>query len=926
MKQRISLLLLLLCFTANGFADVVKGRVVRADNQQPLPEADVQGIVRSSWGTSMTTTTTDSLGHFFLTGMDATMEVKASMIGYKSASQRVFAYGTESNDTIDLGDLALEPTELMLQEVEVTARSPRITMSGDTIVFHPEGFRLKENATLADLIKKLPGVEMRGGRPYWNNKPIRLIMNGRDVFGDGAILSQLPVEAVNKIKTYNKQSEESKVTGKDDGQEDQVFDVNIKPGFLDKWYGSLQVEGQQPNRFETRLNAQRLSDNNPIYVFGDANTTNHFYESGNGWMQGNAVSKDGRAQYGSLSAQHNWQTPHGKQKPLDNNIGGTGSMSHRDGWGKDYSASETFLPGTLHSYSLQRQNSGYHDIRPELRLSGTWYLDSLNLATLWYKMDYSKRDTHSATSRALFDSDPYTAGDFPLDEAMAATPGSELYNKLVSRSLYNSQVHKESVSSELTMDYKHFFTKKNYAGIYFSHTFSHSISHDYTNRTIDYLREARQDRLWNYARSPYNKNVISAIPNLNSWLTDNLLLKLKYSLTFTNTHDDRRYFSSTDEATLKDESNLDAVNSYRSRQRYTQQQLAAEATWNIGKKLQLLPSMSWNFDNERMAYQRGMVDTTATRNMNYPTPQLKLFLKPAKGQKLDFSYSYKTEYPEMLKTIDYVDATDPLYIEQGNSRLHRSHTQQAALNFHGTMTRHQLNYSAAVEYQKQINPTSMLFTYNPQTAVYRTKPVNVRGGEGYTLRMGFDQSLGKGFRVSTTNNLGRATDYGFAAIVNEGTTPLEERRGDWSLESESQLAYTNDWLEVQISADVYWHNYTYSQTPSANNHPVNYVYGLSTQLTLGKWEIINQISDNARAGYLSATMNCHRPIWNIMVSRSVKKFWFYIDAIDIFNKEKWSFDNTVTAYNRSERWNNWRSRRIIIGFYYRFDAKGVKKK
>lgn len=80
-----------------------------------------------------------------------------SMIGYKNSRKVDYAYGSEVKDTTDLGTIRLQPTALMLQEVEVKAKVPRITMRGDTIVFNPEAFKLKEGARLDELIKKPAG-------------------------------------------------------------------------------------------------------------------------------------------------------------------------------------------------------------------------------------------------------------------------------------------------------------------------------------------------------------------------------------------------------------------------------------------------------------------------------------------------------------------------------------------------------------------------------------------------------------------------------------------------------------------------------------------------------------------------------------------------------------------------------------------------
>lgn len=77
-------------------------------------------------------------------------------------------------------------------------------------------------------------MENRDGKLYWNDKPIRLMMNGRDVFGGNQIISELPAEVASKLKLYDRKSELARHTGNDDGEEDHVLDIQVKPGFLDK--------------------------------------------------------------------------------------------------------------------------------------------------------------------------------------------------------------------------------------------------------------------------------------------------------------------------------------------------------------------------------------------------------------------------------------------------------------------------------------------------------------------------------------------------------------------------------------------------------------------------------------------------------------------------------------------------------------------
>ena len=198
---------------------------------------------------------TDSTGCFKLdTSREGRIMFTFSMIGYKNSRKVDYAYGSEVNDTTDLGTIRLQPTALMLQEVEVTAKVPRITMRGDTIVFNPEAFKLKEGARLDELIKKLPGVERRDGKLFWNDKPIRLMMNGKDMFGGDQILGQLPADVADKLKMYDRKSELARHTGKDEGEEDHVLDIQEK---LRSSTGSVTFPSTWQHQTATRTRTAR---------------------------------------------------------------------------------------------------------------------------------------------------------------------------------------------------------------------------------------------------------------------------------------------------------------------------------------------------------------------------------------------------------------------------------------------------------------------------------------------------------------------------------------------------------------------------------------------------------------------------------------------------------------------------------------------
>ena len=163
-------LLALVCLQALAVsADYLRGRVIDASNEEALP--DVEVICKCSgdnWWFSQKATT-DSLGCFFFDyGQHANetmrLEIRFEYFGYHTKKKNIMLMA--GRDTVNIGDIRLQPFEGLLDEVTVKGRVRRFTVKGDTIVFNPEAFHLEEGERLGELIKRLPGVTVQDGKLF----------------------------------------------------------------------------------------------------------------------------------------------------------------------------------------------------------------------------------------------------------------------------------------------------------------------------------------------------------------------------------------------------------------------------------------------------------------------------------------------------------------------------------------------------------------------------------------------------------------------------------------------------------------------------------------------------------------------------------------------------------------------------------------
>ena len=105
---------------------------------------------------------------------------------------------------------------------------------------------MPEGSVLEELVKKLPGAEVdEDGKITINGKEVKKIMvDGKEFFANDTKMSMknIPTKMAKNIKAYDKQSDYSRVTGNDDGEEETVLDLSIKKGMKNGWLNQLNLD------------------------------------------------------------------------------------------------------------------------------------------------------------------------------------------------------------------------------------------------------------------------------------------------------------------------------------------------------------------------------------------------------------------------------------------------------------------------------------------------------------------------------------------------------------------------------------------------------------------------------------------------------------------------------------------------------------
>jgi len=891
--QLLALVALFICLTPLH-ADIVKGRVVDAETKETLPEATVNIIFRSDYGTSYTYTKTDSLGEFFAHA-NGRVTIEASMLGYYKKSKTVLAFSDSYKDTIDVGTIELKISPQMLKMVEVKGHARRFSVKGDTIVFHPEAFHLQEGARLDELISKLPGVEVdKEGHMTWNGKPIRLTMDGESMLGGDQLMKQLPAEAVQDIKAYNKASEFAERTKKDDGQEDMVLDLTIKPGFLDRWYGDVTAGYQSPRYYEGELTMNRLSKSDPVMIFTNANSIDKRVRKGmNSWST-SWSNGYGQEQGGTAGYQHKWQKKEGTQE-MRSQYSFTGSLVHDDNWGTQNSETDTYFPNAAASRSKNESYNRSHSLTPTINADLHWAKDSLNTYTLSASASHNKRRSHSTNN---------------TEESEAAS-ASDPYIAILSQ---QTKTHSESTRTNINTraGWEH-YVKEGSFGASVSLGYTDNKDESETDRTITSHQEGIASSLLNQQyKDPSTSLSTNAEVHRSHWITKKWMVQAQYTFRYNQDHNHQDFMTNGVD---------DNDNTYRNHRFNVNHSMRLSQTINL-MPLQLMPNVEASWIRTHLDYTRSSLDTTAVRRRLLVDPSLRATLKITKTTGLEVNYSFRTSLPDLFQTIGYRDLTDPLYISEGNPHLKDSHSHDISLKYNMVIAKSQTNISATISHRTADRDQVSALSYDPTTAVYTSRQENVKGGRSWEFRLNIDQALGDFVRLQNDFRLRDNRHYGFLTLLPTQAERTLTRQTDFHPRNKLTVSYDKDWLKSSVYAIIDADRIRYTASPEQNTTLWNNEFGLNAEATLGNFVIESSLSDETRRGYAMQSMNKNLLTWNGSITWKIlkNKARVKMEFQDILNNLDGFYSNQ-TAYQRTTSWRDFRHHYVGISFTYHLDAK-----
>lgn len=175
--MRIYFTLLFTIISLSAFAkNIITGTVVEASDRSPIVGANV--LIKDSNGKMLTYGISDDGGRFSIETPDGAenLYIQVTMIGYKT-------FSAPCKVNAQPWTILMEEGALQLQEVVVKA--DRIRENGDTITYHVGSFAQKQDRTIGDVLKRMPGIDVvNNGRIKYQGTDInKFYIEGNDLLG-----------------------------------------------------------------------------------------------------------------------------------------------------------------------------------------------------------------------------------------------------------------------------------------------------------------------------------------------------------------------------------------------------------------------------------------------------------------------------------------------------------------------------------------------------------------------------------------------------------------------------------------------------------------------------------------------------------------------------------------------------------------------
>ncbi|MCE2776655.1 MAG: TonB-dependent receptor family protein [Algoriphagus sp.] len=637
-------------------------------------------------------TVTDSLLRGTVTGADGRFEIARPFIPEVKVEITFLGYKTitkihSMREPVELGELILLEDTKVLGEVLVQGVSVVGEQKGDTTSFNANAFKTQTNAQAEDLIRKMPGITFQGGQIQAQGEQVqKILVDGREFFGSdpNIALRNLPADAIDRVEVLDQRSDQSRLTGFDDGSYTKTINIILRSDKKNGSFGRTYAGYGNDDRYAAGGSVNFFKGDQRISVLGLFNNINqqNFSSQDLAGLTANASAGAGRGgpmggMGGGGFGGGQWGGGGGNSNFLVGNSGGivtTNAMglNYSDKWGKKVNVTGSYFFNNT-ANSLRQITNRETVVNANLR---QFYEENL--------INTVKNNNHRANARIEADLNDKNSivltpslsfqDNSTFSDRDALTRNSLGDSLSALRSISNATTKAVNLSNNLTYRYK--FDKK-------GRTLSTEVFTAWSNRDQDSdllaaSREFRRNLVDTATQETYSLNEgFNYRVNLTftEQLSKNAIGTFGYQVGNNATAADQKTFQVDEERKAL----LDTALSNEFDNKFITQRLRSGYAYNKD---------AWSV-NVNMDYQNARLDNEAffpipgtfNRSFNNFLPSANLNYRNRKtGFSWRVRYRTSTNEPSVAELQNVVNNQNPLNLRVGNPDLGQSYNHNIFAN------------------------------------------------------------------------------------------------------------------------------------------------------------------------------------------------------------------------------------------------------
>ena len=899
------LMLLMILFSPMAFAQQsgvnVTGSVVEQGSDTPIEQATVR-LLNVKDSAMVRGVVSARNGSFTLKNVKkGSYLLHITFIGYDPLYQPLQITGKKN--PVNVGKLELSDGAIELGEAVVIGKAPEVTVRNDTVEYNADSYKVTEGSVLEDLLKKMPGVEVDSeGKITVNGKEVKKVMvDGKEFFSDDPKVASknLPAKMIDKLQVLDKKSDMAQMTGFDDGEEETVINLTVKPGMKQGWFGNAYGGYGSKDRYEGNAMVNRFVNNDQITFMGGTNNTNNmgFSDLASTMFSGMGGGGGRRGGFGAgsgITSSGNAGLNFSKEfKPDKLTLGGNTRYSHSDNDARSKSDRQNILPGDSSSYdnseAMSRTKSDNFGV--DFRLE--WKPDTMTQLIFRpsFSLSHSMNDNFSD----------------------ATTLDNERDTVNTNKSSNYSESNGYNLNASID-----FSRKLNNKGRVFSATLSGGNSDSYSdgmNRSdivyfnqTDALKNSIIDQRSRYDNKGFNYRAYV------SWVEPighNNFIQATYSI------------SQRKQEALKNVYNQDADGIYNVldsaySQSYRNNFISQRASLSFKSQREKFNyTIGLNLDPSYSSSENFVGDTTLskiTRKVVNLSPMAQFNYMFDKRTNLRIMYNGRTSQPSMTQLQPVADISDPTNITIGNPDLNPRYTNNVFIRFQQFTPEKQRAFMIMANGSYIINDIVSYTSYNQETGVKTTTYKNVNGNYSGNVRMMLNTPLkNKKFSINSMTMASFANSNGY--INEEKNTNrnliLSERGG---------IDFRSSYLDLGVNGNIRYNATSNSLQKENNQNTFNYGAGGYTTIYLPlNFKIESDVNWSTNSGYGDGFKQ-NEVLWNASASKSFLKNNQGTLRFKIYDilQQRSNISRSVTAsYIQDSEYNTLGSY-FMVHFIYRF--------